>query len=202
MTKGVGDGFSHVAFGEVTAFDFLKVAPDESQARGAVTGSHGFAKGGAGLTLSKTLFDLVEVLEEVDDAGGVSFSGIEGFDKVAPDVGEAASEVDEFGMIFLVAGVDGVAIDLENAGPGAEVLSEGLLKVLATTTILPPVADAAAGAWVVEDPNVSAAGLSSTGSEFFDGAFVDLEVALVEAIPVDRFGNRSQELEALQRPVV
>ena len=171
-----------------------------------MTGSHGFAKGGSGLLVlvarPHPVFDLVEVLEEVDNAGGMSFSGIKGFDKVTPYVGKAAAEVDAFDMIFRVSGVDSVAIDLEVAGPGAEVVSEGLFKVIATAAILPLVAHAASGTRVIKRPNVAGVGFAGSGSEFFDGAFVNLEIGLIEAILVDRFGNRPQEFEALQRPVV
>ena len=79
--------------------------------------SNGVAQGRASLPLAKLSFDLVKVSDEVDDAGRVGFSSVEGFDEAAPYVRHAATKVDEFGVVALVAGVDAVSVTLENSFP-------------------------------------------------------------------------------------
>ena len=149
--------------------DLFKVAADEAQARGAMARPHGFPKGGTGSGLAQLLFDVVEVLEEVNDSGRVAFVVFKGVGEGATDVAAAVAEADLVGVVFLVAGVDGVAIDLEDALPTAKVFAEGLFEVTTAASILPTVADAAAGTRVIEGPDVSGAGFSRSGGEFFDG---------------------------------
>ena len=55
---------------------------------------------------------------------------------------------------FLVAGVGGVAINLEEAPPGAKGCAEGFFEVTTATSVLPTVADAVAATRAVEDPTV------------------------------------------------
>jgi hypothetical protein len=148
------------------------------------------------------LFDLIQVRDESYDAGGVSFSGVEGFGEAATDVGHAAAEVDEVAVVFLIAGVDAVAVGLPGAGPFSKVVAKGAFEVLTATALLPAVADAAFRAGVIEDPDVAGAGFSGAGGEFFDGGFVKLEVAFSEALIVDGLGDGPEEFEAFEVPVV
>ena len=78
----------------------------------------------------------------------------------------------------MVARVNAVAIYLNDSSPFAVVFSEGLFEVFSTSSVLPTVADAALWARVIERPDVAGAGFPGAGGEFFDGAFVDLQVAL------------------------
>ena len=64
------------------------------------------------------VFNMVEVGHEVDDAGGISFLGVESFGEAAPNVGHAASKFDVLGVVFLIGGVDSVAVDLEESCRG------------------------------------------------------------------------------------
>ncbi len=150
------------------------------------------------MVLTKLLFNPVEVGHEVDDAGGVSFSGVEGFGEAASNVGEAPAECDVFGVKFLIGGVDAEAVGLQGAAPVAVVVAKGCFEVGTAPAVLPTVADAALPGRVIKRPNVSGVGFASTGGEFFDGAFVNLKVVLVEAFPVDCFGDRTEEFEALK----
>jgi hypothetical protein len=45
-------------------------------------------------------------------------------------------------------------------------------------------------------------GFTGAGGEFFDGAFVNLQVVLAKAFLVDGFGDGSEEFQALKRPMV
>jgi len=81
-------------------------------------------------------------------------------------VGHAAAEVDEFGMILLVAGVDAVAVSLKDPFPIQGAFAEGLFEVSAAAAFLPTVAHAASGARVIEHPDVSGARFSGAGGEF------------------------------------
>ena len=176
--------------------DFSEVAFEELEPRRAVAGSDRFPEGWSGFLFTEFVFDLVEVGDEFDDSGGVALSGVEGFGEASSDVCHAASEVDDFGVITLVAGVDSVAVALKDARPVLRVFAEGLFEVFATAAFLPTVADAAILARVIKYPNVSSAGFSGAGGEFFDGRFVDLKVTFSKAFLVDRFGDGSQEFEA------
>ena len=80
--------------------------------------------------------------------------------------------------------------------------SESLVEVIATSTVLPTVADAAVRARIIEHPDVAGAGFSSTGGEFFDRGFVELKIALGKALLMDRFGDGPEQLKALERPMV
>ena len=117
-------------------------------------------------------------------------------------MGHAAAKVDDSSVITLVAGVDAVAVALKNPFPAFGAFAKGLFEVFATTSLLPAVADAAIRARVIEDPDVSGAGFSGTGGEFFDGTFVNLKVGLGEAFEVDRFGDGSKQFQAAKGPVI
>ena len=145
---------------------------------------------------------MVEVGDEVDDSGGVTFSCVQGFAEASSNVGHAAAKVDGSGAIALVAGVDAVAIALKNPFPVFRTFAEGLFEVLATPSFLPAVADAALRARVIEDPDVSGAGFTGAGGEFFDGAFVNLKIGLGEAFEVNGFGNGPKEFQAAEGPVI
>ncbi len=151
---------------------------------------------------AELLFDLVEIGDESDDTGGVSFSGVEGFAEAAPNVGEAPAECDVCGVKFLIGGVDAEAVGLKGAAPVAVVVPKGCFEVGTAPAVLPKVAYAALQGWIIKRPNVSGVGFTSTGGEFFDGTFVNLKVVLAEAFLVDRFGDRTEEFEALERPVI
>lgn len=120
----------------------------------------------------------------------------------ATDVRHATPKVDDAGVITLVAGVDAVAVALKNSSPVFWVFAEGLFEVFATPPLLPTVADVAMRARVIEDPGIPGAGFPGAGGEFFDGRFVNLEVALGEAFLMDRFGDGPQKFEAAQGPVI
>ena len=81
LVDGVTDGFAEFAFGQDGAPEgelidgFLEPTVDQA----AFGGSHGLAKGGAGLGFSQTFFDLIEVGELAQDPGNESRGLIGGF---------------------------------------------------------------------------------------------------------------------------
>lgn len=202
LVEGVGDGLAHAAFWQVQGADLAEILFDEFKPGRDVAGADGVAQGGSGFFVTKALFKLVGVGDELNDAGGAALSGVEGSGEAAPDVGHAAAELDVPGVVFLIAGIDAVAIALNDAGPVQDSFAEGLFEVFTAAAFLPTVADAASGTWVVEDPDVAGAGFSGAGSEFFDGSFVGLKVVFFQALPVDGFGDGLQEFEAAEGPVV
>ena len=87
-------------------------------------------------------------------------------------MGHATAEVDALAMIFLVAGVDAVAVALKDPFPIQGAFAEGLFEVFAAAAFLPSVADAASPARVIEHPDVSGTGFSGARGEFFDGSLI------------------------------
>ncbi len=139
---------------------------------------------------------MVEVGDEPDDARRVLVgAGFEGFNEVAPDVGEAG---DEAGLRvgFGVGFVNPVAVALDVS---AKVRAEGFDELLVTAPDPPVVEEAAAGR--AGDPQVSLLRLPAAGNEVSHRCFIDLEVIRGERLGADGERDGFEQADGLVEPV-
>ena len=146
-----------------------------------------FAAGGRGLGLAGLCFDLIDALDEQQggqrDFGRMTF----GFDKLAPDVGEATAEKDGFESCG-EREVGAVAVALDGTfvaeGVGQRIVAEKIQQ-----TVMPasgvPVVITGASQRIVVDPEVAGLGGAVAGFEILDGRFIDLEFGGFEHLGLD-----------------